>query len=746
MLNNLKFSKQGRKVAQLATKQPAIHAIQNIPAKQGEAKKVTKASQDEIKGAKNDFKAMLANAKNLDSSNEPKLNMPKTPSPFMPPQTKETKTESKNIVPQSNPQIAKMPQNSNIPNSIQQVSPNENLKQLSMDKTLESKLAAAKTLPSSPNNPFSDKPESKIESKEVIPNASLDSIAQPKKSLNDMAKVEPKETALSRVLNGANKTNAINEAPKPNALKDTKIDENPALISEASLASNAIPNALKETESKIPLDSKPFTSFASLKPESNTLNPLDSKNRDLPQNPREPLSSKNSNFKVADVLNKANELNLNPSKIEVDEEFKNSLENRVQTHARSVMENANDVKSFFSKADERELAPLFFMLESLNAKEAAKRKISNKNNKLDYIIEEKTQKIAVINRQKTLPKNITESRIKNEKQEKVFEQIHNDLAAGRELDLEKIKKDLNLVESFSENEEITFHKLLRESKGEKPLLTPSNVLKTAGGASALNSLNNSNSTPDSTHIAQNLNNKNGNNKNQDQKQGQQNQQSREAIKTENLATQLKSDKEVEGFKELANLDLDSSLENHEFEPTKNKALESKMSETKLDSKSPEAKIASAAGSASLGASALKNENLKVNPREAINSFVNQFSEEVKNYKPPLTRIQLELNPKELGSVEVTISQKGKNLSVSIASNPQAINLFAQNQNDLRANLINAGFEGVNLNFSNSGGGSGNGGFNDNQNREPQQQANEAESNEVAQNNYDSLEITLPRYA
>lgn len=139
-------------------------------------------------------------------------------------------------------------------------------------------------------------------------------------------------------------------------------------------------------------------------------------------------------------------------------------------------------------------------------------------------------------------------------------------------------------------------------------------------------------------------------------------------------------------------------------------------------------------------------------KETILSFANQIKESIKNYKPPFTRLSLELNPRELGKVEVTITQKGKDLQISITSNAQAITLFAQNQNDLRSSLQTIGFNQVDMNFSQSGGNGGGMGGNNSGDSSNKQKRNKnglqayEQANNLTEGVFDSLEIRLPKYA
>ena len=111
--------------------------------------------------------------------------------------------------------------------------------------------------------------------------------------------------------------------------------------------------------------------------------------------------------------------------------------------------------------------------------------------------------------------------------------------------------------------------------------------------------------------------------------------------------------------------------------------------------------------------------------------------------PPITKLSLELNPQNLGALELTISKKGKDLQVQVVSNPTAINLFVNNQAELRANLAQMGFSNVDLNFSQNG---ANSGQKHQQGRRNQRQAYQAsEGNENGLESH-TMVITIPQYA
>ncbi len=92
-------------------------------------------------------------------------------------------------------------------------------------------------------------------------------------------------------------------------------------------------------------------------------------------------------------------------------------------------------------------------------------------------------------------------------------------------------------------------------------------------------------------------------------------------------------------------------------------------------------------------------------------FSDKLREALQNYRPPITKLSLELNPENLGSVELTITKRGDNISVQISSNPNALQLFMQNAQEFKNSLSNLGLNDVNLEFKDSGGNSlGNGDF------------------------------------
>lgn len=87
-------------------------------------------------------------------------------------------------------------------------------------------------------------------------------------------------------------------------------------------------------------------------------------------------------------------------------------------------------------------------------------------------------------------------------------------------------------------------------------------------------------------------------------------------------------------------------------------------------------------------------------RETMRHFAHNLRAEIQNYKPPLSRITLELQPASLGSVEVSIISQGKNIQIQLNANQSTLNLFIQNQSDLRQALAQIGYDNVAMSFSN----------------------------------------------
>ncbi|ECP5135401.1 flagellar hook-length control protein FliK [Campylobacter upsaliensis] len=98
-----------------------------------------------------------------------------------------------------------------------------------------------------------------------------------------------------------------------------------------------------------------------------------------------------------------------------------------------------------------------------------------------------------------------------------------------------------------------------------------------------------------------------------------------------------------------------------------------------------------------------NQNQKIiSPKETLQYFSKDLKEAMEQYKAPITKLSITLNPSNLGEVEVTLVQRGTNLHINFNSNHNAMNLFLQHQAEFKNSLVNMGFTGLEMNFSDQG--------------------------------------------
>lgn len=559
----------------------------------------------------------------------------------------------------------------------------------------------------------------------------------PKKDLNQMARNKnQEETFLSKITQNKANTNVANSTDEAREAGKIGQDELKSLATPPSAQNTSTASTQNNTKTS----------------PQNLAKSLESSTTNSAQTPTNPT--------LQTVASKAKELGLNPSNISYQESQETTPstkadEANVAKKASKVATQASQtsgVKTYFD--DDEALRPVFDILESFDAKNAAKRRASNAGASIKYV-QNGDDKIAVIERGKSLPKAITASRIKNERQEKIFEQIQKDLLTGKELNLSQIERELSKLENglFDDKTE-AISPLKQTPKGIKPSIAQSTQasasIATSAGLSSASALSkdSKDSSKDSKGFA-GKSTKEAKESKEASKAGAQStlakesseplsstQQRQESILERNLATpQFAQNDEQEAFNETL---------------LAQKAQKQESSEAKAESKSEAKTLTSNAASTNPLRSEARTSN--INAREALSSFVNQFEQEVKKFKPPMRQISMELSPKELGNIELTITQRGNSLHISVVSNPQALQLFAQNHGELRQNLLNAGFEGVDLSFSSSNGQSGqSGGQNQDSEQSQKGEANSLDSlAQNAQNNAQSeilaMEITLPRYA
>ena len=127
-------------------------------------------------------------------------------------------------------------------------------------------------------------------------------------------------------------------------------------------------------------------------------------------------------------------------------------------------------------------------------------------------------------------------------------------------------------------------------------------------------------------------------------------------------------------------------------------------------------------------------------KNTFSNFAADFKEKLENYKPPFMRVQLALNPKGLGEVDVVIVNRGNNLHVNISSNANTMSLFTQNQAEFKNSLVNMGFTNLDMNFNDQ-----------KENKEQQQNSKESKEldetfeDETQEEETTSIELIVPQY-
>lgn len=132
-------------------------------------------------------------------------------------------------------------------------------------------------------------------------------------------------------------------------------------------------------------------------------------------------------------------------------------------------------------------------------------------------------------------------------------------------------------------------------------------------------------------------------------------------------------------------------------------------------------------------------------QNSVRTFAAQMVEKISEFKPPVTRVNLQLHPAELGEVNITMIARANNLHVNVTSANATMALFLQNQAEFKANLVNMGFNDIQMSFSDHKEGS-----NAQHNSSKAKKSYESDEDGVIINEFEgsgesTLEIVLPRY-
>lgn len=431
----------------------------------------------------------------------------------------------------------------------------------------------------------------------------------------------------------------------------------------------------------------------------------ESKAKDTAQKQEVQLKSLN------DVKKEAQARNLNLQKMEIIENGRKNpinpqdlmdrslLEDNKERLALSLQDKGQALSTSLAKTNMQDIGEqakkdtlLAELLNRYDANANAKRKVQNEIEKIQFKIGD-GDKSMVIERTRIQPKNITESKVRNEIMEQEFLE-----------ELQGITGDEDLADLLEVNRaKITTHIAQQHSKvtnGKDSIM----MQKTYQGWAQQGQFLDPKEIKDSKNVAFEMDV----------------QKPFDAVFAENLKTDSKT-KETDAI-------------------------------TKTDKKSEEASKEKTDVKQEVGSIHTKQEVSVKNAmaRETMRHFASQFKEEILNYKPPITRINLELNPANLGQVAMTISKKGKDLQVSITSNANVMAMFVQNAQELRQNLMQIGFNNLDLNFSTHDGQGSNTGQNDSKDQNERgiklQSIEEAEAQTQLGDVPQTLEVTLPQYA
>ena len=130
---------------------------------------------------------------------------------------------------------------------------------------------------------------------------------------------------------------------------------------------------------------------------------------------------------------------------------------------------------------------------------------------------------------------------------------------------------------------------------------------------------------------------------------------------------------------------------------------------------------------------------------SVRTFAAEMVEKISEFKPPVTRINMQLHPAELGEVNVTMIARANNLHVNITSTNNTMALFLQNQAEFKANLVNMGFSGIEMSFNDNKEGNQNNQNQKNKAKHAYEEDENALSEIEGSSGESTLEIVLPRY-
>lgn len=377
-----------------------------------------------------------------------------------------------------------------------------------------------------------------------------------------------------------------------------------------------------------------------------------------------------------------------------------------------------DLKATFPNLDKAD----FFKGAVNNVfKEIINNKISNVSKNLNHNLQNTTHTTSTHSTQKTNSKDsgsllsqtlknldsiLSSKESKHEKKDKVKSKIEEDVADAKNT-LKNIKNDefaKNLTEELNikdkknqdnlnkENKDLNkdFNKELNKNQGD--MQEQNKNLKNNNQNLIFDKNSNKETVKDTQNLASNLTQKdfslnkevkNNNKENKDIKQNFFDQK----LNFENLnKTQVVQNKEN-------NANFNNNTNKETFTQEQTKTHSENVDKNSLDELNSLVKDLN---------KVTQNNAHNITPKETLQHFSQDLKEAVDQYKAPITKLSITLNPNNLGEVEVTLIQRGNNLHINFNSNTNAMNLFIQNQAEFKNSLVNMGFTGLEMNFSDQG--------------------------------------------
>ncbi|HEG2910950.1 TPA: flagellar hook-length control protein FliK [Campylobacter jejuni] len=530
----------------------------------------------------------------------------------------------------------------------------------------------------------SDSKNSTQDDTESFLNSLLNSIDETNEFLPDHMKISQKEV-VSEAMNRLQK-GAFDESDKISIFESASFMQILSLLDKlkTDTADVKLANLSTQLSSLI----KTEANFNALKGASNLSELLDIA-KDLGLNVK--------NIKVDRLLDfKATFPNLDKAdffKGAVDNVFKEIINNKISNVSKNLnhnLENTTHTTSTHStqKTNSKDSGSLLSQtLKNLDSILSSKESKHEKNDKVKSKIEEDTTD--------------TKNTLKNIKNDEFAKNLTEELNIKDKKNQDNLNKDNNLKDLNKESKDLNkdFNKELNKNQ-EKNNLNQENIqdqnknLKNNDQNLNLDKNLNKEIVKDTQNLVSNLTQKdfnlnkepkNNNKENKDIKQNFFDQK----LNFENLnKTQVVQNKENN-----ANFNNNTTTNKETFTQEQTKTHSENVDKNSLDELNSLVKDLN---------KVTQNNARNITPKETLQYFSQDLKEAVDQYKAPITKLSITLNPNNLGEVEVTLIQRGNNLHINFNSNANAMNLFIQNQAEFKNSLVNMGFTGLEMNFSDQG--------------------------------------------